>query len=326
LIALEVCNIDFAKVFKGRWGNQQMPKSKSKTNEWIQFVFIKVATFLVKIIPLTWSQWVWTKICLLAFKILKSRRLLTIENIHIARKQGFLQIDTSDYQLARQVWENLGLVGSEFLYFYTQSPERIKHMVKIEGQANLDKVLSQKKGIVLVMAHIGNWELLGIYLSIVGYSLSPIVQTQSNALLDEIIQKKRQSVGMKTIPKTSFLRPIVEAFKRNEIVPFLMDQYAGKEGGVFVDFFGSDTFLPRGPAEFALKTGTPVVFAYIVHQTLNQHLLVISEEIQLKKTGNYQQDLKDNTALFGGLIQEVIQKYPSQWMWMHKLWPSKIKV
>jgi Kdo2-lipid IVA lauroyltransferase/acyltransferase len=93
-----------------------------------------------------------------------------------------------------------------------------------------------------------------------------------------------------------------------------------------VDFFGRKASIPRGPAEFAIKTGTPVVFAYIVRQAPNHHRLIISEEIPVKHTENYKQDLLDNTAMFSAIIENVVAEYPNQWLWMHKLWPSKIKV
>jgi Kdo2-lipid IVA lauroyltransferase/acyltransferase len=298
---------------------------KQKFTNWLQYLFFKDFFFLVRITPAAWGRWVGKKLGLLAFKIMKSRQILTVENIRAAREYGRLRIDCNDYNLAKQAWGNLGIVGSESLYYYARTPKQIKKVVTLEGAENLQKVLAKQKGVIMVMAHIGNWELLGIYLSMTGYQLSPIVQTQSNALLDKILQEKRHAVGMKTIPKMSFLRPIIQAFNRNEIVPFLIDQDAGT-GGVYVDFFGREASIPRGPAEFAIKTGTPVVFAYIVRENSNLHRLIISEEIPIKNTGNYKQDLLDNTAMFSSFIEKVVSQYPNQWLWMHKLWPSEIKV
>jgi Kdo2-lipid IVA lauroyltransferase/acyltransferase len=300
-------------------------QKKFKISDWLQYIFVESLFFLVRIIPFSWNRWIWKNISLLAFKIMKSRRLLTIENIRNARERGFLEKDIDDYQLARQTWEHLGIIGSEFLYFYTRTPEQLKKLVKIEGEENLKKVLAKQKGIVLVMGHIGNWELLGMFLSVFGYKLSPVVKTQSNSFLDKIIEEKRHSVGMKTIPNKGFLRPIVDAFKRNEIVPFLIDQEVRKFR-VKVNFFGREASIPQGAAEFSLRTGTPVIFAYINRVNNNQHILVISEEISLKQSGNNKQDIIDNTTLFMNLIQDVVKKHPDQWLWMHSLWSTKLKI
>jgi Kdo2-lipid IVA lauroyltransferase/acyltransferase len=300
-------------------------KKKFKISDWLQYILVESLFLLVKIIPFSWNRWIWKNISLLAFKIMKSRRLLTLENIRNARERGLLEPNIDDYQLARQTWEHLGLVGSEFLYYYTRTPAQLKKLVKIEGEENLKKVLAKKKGIVMVMGHIGNWELLGMILSVAGYHLSPIVKPQANSFFDRVIQEKRQSIGMKTISSQGFLRPIIEAFKRNEIVPFLIDQDAHGDG-IKVNYFGRAASIPAGAAEFSLRTGTPVIFAYLVREAANQHVLVISEEIQLQKSGDYQKDLYDNTALFMSLIQEVVKKYPVQWLWMHSLWPTDFEV
>lgn len=280
---------------------------------------------MVKIIPFSWSRWVLKEICLLAFHLLKPRRLLTIENIRNARERGFLDKDIDDYKLAREAWEHLGIIGSEFLYYYTRTPEQLKKYVTIEGEDNLRKVLAKKKGVVMVMGHIGNWELLGMALSVAGYKLSPIVKPQSNLFFDKVIQEKRHSIGMKTISSQGFLRPVVAALKRNEIVPFLIDQDA-KGDGVRVRYFGREASIPAGAAEFSLRTGTPVVFAYIVRKSFNHHLLVISEEVSLCNSKDYKRDLVENTSLFMNLIQEVVREYPAQWLWMHSLWSTDIEL
>jgi len=222
-------------------------------------------------------------------------------------------------RLARQVWQSFGVTAGEFLYYYSHQPQQLLDHVTLEGAENLHAVLAQKKGAVLVMAHVGNWELLGMYLSLAGYHLSPLVKTQSNPFFDKIIQGKRESVGMKVIPRSKFLRPVVNAFKRNEIVPFLIDQ-ADPSNGVLTEFFGKDSPIPRGAAEFALKTATPVIFGYIARQADFRHRIVISPELALTKTNVYQNDLKEATAAFAGLLQKVIETYPDQWIWMHQFW------
>ncbi|MGE5606685.1 MAG: lysophospholipid acyltransferase family protein [Bacteroidota bacterium] len=302
-----------------------MSKSKFKISDWLQYGLVKILFFLVKIIPFSWSRWILKEICLLAFHILKPRRLLTIENIRNAREKGFLDKGTNDYKLAREAWKHLGDIGSEFLYYYTRTPEQLRKYVTIEGEDNLRRVLAKKKGVIMVMGHIGNWELLGMALSIAGYKLSPIVKPQANSLFDKIIQEKRHSIGMKTISSQGFLRPVVAAFKRNEIVPFLIDQDEGG-GGIKVDFFGRKASIPPGAAEFSLRTDTPVIFAYITKKSCNHHVLVISEEIQIKNSGDYKKDLVDNTALFISLIQNAVRQNPSQWLWMHSLWPTNIQL
>lgn len=281
--------------------------------------------FIFRLCPLAIGNWIGSGLGVLAFKLLKPRRELTIENIREARQRGFIDSAKDDYQLAKAVWQHLGLVGSEFIYYYNRPHHKVLQAIRCEGEDNLKRILAKQKGAIVLVSHLGNWELLGIYLGLMGYKPNPIVQTQANSVFDKIINDYRRSVGMKPILKLSFLRPVVEAFKRNELVSFMSDQNAGKLG-IPLEVFGREAKLPRGAAEFALKTGTPVVFIQIIREARGRHRIEISEEIPLIKTGgDYQQDLQANTARFIGIIQEAVAKQPEQWLWMHKLWPTRIR-
>ena len=95
---------------------------------------------------------------------------------------------------------------------------------------------------------------------------------------------------------------IVEAFKRNDLVLFLIDQ-ADPRSGVTANVFGRPASIPRGAAEFALKTDTPAIFAYIVRESNGRHRLVISEELELSRTGNYEVDLATAVRQMSGLVR-----------------------
>lgn len=290
-----------------------------------EFMMIRGLFFIVKSSPFAVSSWLGKKLGILSFRLLKRRRNLTIQNIREAREQGFLPSDTDDRQLAQKTWENICLLGIEFAYYNSGSYETIRRAVTLEGAENLERALEKKKGVVLVTTHVGNWELMGMALALAGFDVNSIIQAQANSMWDQYINDCRRSIGTKVIRKKGFLRPIVEAFKRNEIVSFFIDQNAGRKG-LLVNVFGREARIPRGAAEFALKLDKPVVFAYIVREAPQKHRLVISEEIQLIRSGDYQKDLEENTVLFIGLVQSVISQYPEQWLWMHKLWKTNIRL
>lgn len=300
----------------------------AKKKQWLaklEYFLLRGFLGMVKLCPFSISSRVGRTMGVLAFHLLKPRRELTIQNIREARLRGFLPKDTDDYQLAKATWRHLGMVGSEFFYYYHLSPQQIRERITVEGEENLRRVLEKGRGAIMALGHIGNWELIGLVLSYAGFKLCPIYQVQANSLTNQIIDEYRTSIGMRTIPKLSFLRPIVEAFNRNEIVPILMDQNAGDQG-VPLDVFGRPALMPRGPGEFALKNNRPVVFVHIMREGWHKHRLIISEEIDLIRTGNYKEDLQTNTAQFVKLIEAAVAQHPEQWLWMHKLWQTDLKV
>ncbi|MGD8399335.1 MAG: lysophospholipid acyltransferase family protein [Bacillota bacterium] len=298
--------------------------AKKNLKHWVEYFFFKVFLGIVRLIPLSVANWLGRSLGALAYQLLRPRRELTLENLREAQKRGFLPETLNIQEIGRKTWEHLGMVGSEFIY-YSYRPQRLLKNVVIDGETNLRRVLGQNRGVIMAMGHIGNWEIMGFRLCAANLPVNPIAKTQKNSLVDDFINETRHAAGMKPIPKKSFLRPVIQAFQRNEIVPFLMDQNAGRRG-VRVDVFGRPAPMPRGTAEFALKTATPVVFAYIVREAKGRHRIVVSEEIALSRSGDYSVDLAANTAKFMELIQATIQKYPEQWLWMHKLWRTNIQI
>lgn len=294
------------------------PTDYKKPKRIIEYILFLGFFHIIKIVPLRWGNWVGKKLCLLAYHLVQKRRDLTIKNIREAKQRGFMKNTPDAEVLSRQVWEHLGVTGSEFLYYYSHNFSKIRKHVSLQGEENLKTILAKNKGAIMATAHIGNWELFGIYLSLMGYQLSPLVKNQENPVIDKIIQDKRRSAGMKVIPRTGFLRPIVEALKRQEIVPFLMDQH--DQSGVEVDFFGRLACIPRGAAEFALRTDTPIFLTYIHRLDKFHHRIVITPEIELERTGDYQTDLKNAVTKLANAIQNAIEKEPAQWLWMHSLW------
>lgn len=297
---------------------------KKHQNDYFQFLCLHLLFFIAKLFPLGVSNWLGQRLGALSFGILKARRDLTLENIRNARKHGFLTIAVADEQIAQKVWQNLCLLGLEFAY-YRNSVTKIRQAVILEGKENLERVLAKKRGVILITLHLGNWELMGMALSLEGFKVNSIAKTQTNGILNRYINDCRRCIGINPIPKTKFLRPVLDAFKRNESVAFFIDQ-ADRHQGIPIEIFGQKARVPRGAAEFALKLDKPVVFVYITRESLYKHRLVISEEIPLIRSGNYENDLLNNTAAFTGLIQSVIQRYPEQWLWMHKFWDTKILV
>lgn len=295
---------------------------RSKCLNLVEYILFRILLFLVKMFAISVSCLIGRQLGRLAFLILKKRRRLTISNIRVARENGFFKTEIDEERLGKKVWEHIGMIGSEFLYYYDRKPNQFWKAVQFEGEENLRRMLTKKKGAILVSGHLGNWELLGVSLALKGFRMNPIVKFQSNGLVDRIIQDNRRSLGMNLIDKRGFLRPIIEAFKRNEVVSFLLDQSTYKNG-IKVKFFGKEAPIPRGAAEFALKTGAPVFTARCLRERPGKYRVVVGDEIKLIRTGDHQRDVEENTAMFIRLIEDVIREYPEQWLWMHKLWRNK---
>ena len=90
-------------------------KKNNGLKNWLEYLGFSLLMWLIKITPQAWGVWIGKQLGLLAYRVLKDRRVLTQENLIQAHEQGYLKATTDIKLLARQVWENIGVVGSRVL-------------------------------------------------------------------------------------------------------------------------------------------------------------------------------------------------------------------
>lgn len=284
------------------------------------FLAFKVFDFLVKLFPPSFAGVIGRGLGLLAYYLLPERRTAALKNIE---ECPVLPVNTNPRSLARASFINLGLMGAEFIRFYSMSKKEVLSRVEIVGAEYLDNALRKGKGVILISAHLGNWELLGMALSLAGYPLSPLVRTQNNRLFDQYINEKRCSIGMEPVTTGFSLRQVLKALTRNRMVNLMMDRNAGKFG-VNNLFLGRPASTPRGAAVIALKAGAPVIPAYILRRSPWRHRITILPPVEVisGKQGKCFLDkcIVENTNRFSRIVEEMILTAPDQWLWMHHRW------
>jgi KDO2-lipid IV(A) lauroyltransferase len=96
--------------------------------------------------------------------------------------------------------------------------------------------------------------------------------------------------------------------------------------GVFVDFFGKSACTTTGIARVALHTGAAVVPGYAYWDaSIGKYRLRFEPAVELIRTGNTERDIFVNTQRFAKVIEEIIRKYPEQWVWVHARWKVRPK-
>ncbi|BDU50319.1 lysophospholipid acyltransferase family protein [Haliovirga abyssi] len=245
------------------------------------------------------------------YKLLKIRKRVTLKNLEIA----FPEADNITIEkIALESYKNISKTFFELLWL-----DEIK--TKLVGREKLDVELKKGKGVILLSLHIDNWEILGQELGKSGYNVYGVAKSQSNKILDEIINNIRTKHGAKVIFKgRNSSRLLIKALRENAILGLISDQYTNDSE---VIFFNKKTKAPTGAAVLALKFDVPVFLAYTVREKDNTHIFYFEKKIDLQKTGDDKQDIKTNTQICTSEIEKVIRKYPEQWFWQHDRWRIK---
>lgn len=225
-------------------------------------------------------------------------------------------------EITRRCFRNIGKNLVDFMRFPKLNADNINRLVKFRGKKYIDSVLRQGKGIIILTAHFGNWELIGAGLSLSGYPLNAIVRKIRSRTLNKLVKSYREKVGVVSIDRDKSVKQALRCLKRNELLGILADIDTDVDS-IFVDFFGRLAYTPYGPVAISLKTGAALIPTFIVRQDDGSHCIFIEPPLSLYKSGDWKTDIRVNTSRFTKIIEDYIRRYPEQWIWMHRRWRTR---
>jgi len=223
--------------------------------------------------------------------------------------------------MTREVFRNFAKYLVDFFRFDRIDEAYIRRNVKIEGAANIDDVLAKGKGGIFLSAHIGNWELGGAAIALIGYPINAVVLTHQNRKINDFFTRQRLRVGLKPIEVGVSLRACYKALKRNETLALLGDRGFSKNG-IFIEFFGKKTLMPIGPAAFCYRQGAALLPCFMTREPDDSFRLVIEEPIYVDRAMDERSAIEDLTRRSLRTIEARIRRYPAQWYVFRDLWES----
>ena len=252
------------------------------------------------------------------FYAMRRYRVVALDNLR--RAFGSEWSEEQIQATARESFRNLGVTLVEFLLRQPRiTPEEVLAEVEFAGKEHYAAAFARGKGILLITAHYGNWEMMGPRLAREGYQVNAISRVADDPGTEQMIESIRTRCGTKQIPRQKAAREGLAALRRNEILAILLDQNTA-EGGVFVPFFGHPASTATGPAVFALKTGAALVPTFCLRNPDGTHTMIAREPIYPESTGDRAEDILRLTAELTLSIEEQIRSRPDLWFWLHNRW------
>jgi KDO2-lipid IV(A) lauroyltransferase len=255
-----------------------------------------------------------------AFWLDRKHRRITTDNLAYALGD---ELDVRQrWGLARDIFRNLGQILFEVGWFLSATPDALNRCIRIDGLENIQAVSERGKGVLIITAHLGNWELLSIVGKYLPMPINVLYRPLDFMPLDLFFNRLRARFGAKLIPSRKAMLKIVRALKKKEAVTILMDQSVDWYDGVWVDFFGRRTATSIGVAMIAMKTGAPVVPVFLYRER-SGFRAVFDKAIDPVVTGDRTRDIERNTLNFSRAIEKGIRRHPEQWFWVHRRWKNK---
>lgn len=274
----------------------------------------------VALLPLAWAMglarhWGW-----LLAHVVRLRRTYVLETLaRCFPEKSSRECKEIYFDLCRHQATNL----MELMRFAGGKDAELAGILDVHGEEIVKEALTRGKGVLILIAHFGNYDLMGLYASkLFGYPLTIITKTLKNAKLNELWWELRRKAGVTEIPAHKAYRPCVRALQKNGLVGFMLDQNRPTPQGVFVDFFGKSASTTPGLAFMSAQTGAPVVPVFMRRTPEGRHVLEARPLLE-PPADRKEETLLAFTATCTRIIEDEIRQYPSQWLWFHKRWKSR---
>jgi len=234
--------------------------------------------------------------------------------------------ETQRRGVIRGMVRNLGWMAAEFARLPRYTRENIEDVVILDGHENFLEGQRRGKGVLYLTGHIGAWELSSFAHALYGFPLHYMARPLDNARVDALVNRYRCLSGNQPIFKNESARALLKILKEAGTVGILADQNTMPEEGAFVDFFGKAACTTTGIARVALHTDAAVVPGYAIWDaSIGKYRLRFEPAVELVRTGETERDIFVNTQKFAKVIEEIIRKYPEQWVWVHARWKTRPK-
>lgn len=257
----------------------------------------------------------------LLFLVDKKHRNIAIQNISNAF--GSEKSPEQITSIARQVFENLFRIIFEVGWSLHLSEEQLRDYFHISGLEIYQQAMAKGKGVLFLLAHFGNWELLPIVARLCQATAHIVYRPLDERFLDQLIKNYRTRFGAELIPtQKRAMWHIIRALRQGLPVGMLMDQNVDWYDGVFVNFFDRLACTNAGMALLAIKSKAPVVPLFLLRRDNCFHAL-IGPELPLIQTGDHTKDVELNTEQYNRIIEVYARKFPDQWFWVHQRWKTR---
>ena len=199
------------------------------------------------------------------------------------------------------------------------SKNRIISTTQVIRENLLRDPIQSKQGCIVALPHAGNWDHAAAYFCSTGITLTAVVEK----LKPEAIFKKflayRQSIGIEAISHKEKTIPILtERLQAGKLIALVADRDMSRNG-IEVNFFGKTSKMPSGPAILAIKTGAPLITAY-VRYTPGGIEIIFDETLKPTNSESEEEQIKIITQSMADNFAKRIKENPVDWHMLQRIW------
>jgi len=249
-------------------------------------------------------------------------------NLSIIR--GLSQDDPEVRALASAMVASHFAAWVDFMSFATRPPADAARLVEgVVGYSHIVEGRLRGKGVLLLTAHLGNWEVGGLMLAQMKQPIHVVLVPDIFPGVERQRRRLHEASGVVEIRVDRSFIPtlaVLRVLSQNGIVAMQGDRDFDNTG-VAVRFFGQEAYFPRGPLRVAMASGATVLPAFIVRMPDGRYRAIVEEPLLVENGENRDLSLRRNLERYVAILERYVRQYPDQWYCFFPFWddPSRKK-
>ena len=278
-----------------------------------QFLGIFFLFLIFKILGLRFSSMLSSYIFKFIGPLFRSRNICK-KNL----KKAFPNISEIDEKkIINEMWCNYGKIFAEYIFIKNfRISKSFQKKILVENQHLLEKLKKDKDPVIFISGHFNNFELMAMHIERSGLDLAAIYRPLNNFFLNPFMEKIRKKyICKKQIKKgISGTKEILKLYKKGVSIALMIDQRVSE--GKKCNFFNEKAFTTTIPAQFVKKFKSKIIPIYIERTNNDNFKIIINDPLEFKNNDS----IDFITLTLNQLLEKMIMKNPSQWIWTHDRW------
>jgi len=228
--------------------------------------------------------------------------------------------------MIRRTYDHLGVILADAIFGVQRNRDFFEKNVVFDPPSKEieQAAIAEGTGLVLICGHVGTWELLVQY---VGYCMPKgggIYKTISNSFVDRWYKNVRERSGIRLFEMAE-AQSAIRFIRSGGEVGFVADQNAGRDTGIFVNFFNRPACTFRGPVVMAQLANARMLFYTAIHDEDGKVHVRIKDLGRVKASDFPDRDtaVRHYTEAWVKALEEEVRLYPEQYFWVHQRWKTK---
>lgn len=232
---------------------------------------------------------------------------------------------TPEAEIRRLSWRNFrnhSKAYADLMRLPRARVEALRPLLEVQGREHLEAALAAGRGVFVVSAHMGSWEIAAAIWSATIAPVSLFAEELEPPELFEWYRNTRQRLGISVLPLNRHgLRQVVSALNHNEMIVTAVDRdLLGT--GLVVDFFGHPASIPTGPAALAIRRGAAILPVAVLRLPDDRFRAIGYPALYADPDADPEAEERRLTEALVRHLEAIIREHPDQWHMPHRVWPD----